>query len=204
VGVSSGWRGAVPTTCRPAAAALRRRLPHLRNLARQRRRSAVRNPSHSGPANQTCLAVPVAAWYNAPEQRRSCKQSMSIPLVEQVAPVLLALRPKGEDFQQERSGDRSRTKMISWCVFSRKCRFSARAHCDEKGCCKRINVSADCVFRYSQTVDFWDVDPNGPHGAFGIGERVGDRLAGACWPEGRGLDVTGRSYRRLSFSIPCQ
>jgi RHS repeat-associated protein len=96
--------------------------------------------------------------------------------------------------------------MISHYMFSANCTYSTTKQCDANGCCTSINISVSCKFTATDTVEFWNIDPNIKKGRFGIpgsGVYIADRLVRACFPKGRGFTVSSILYHKESLSPPC-
>jgi RHS repeat-associated protein len=110
-------------------------------------------------------------------------------------------------YRQPKIGAFSHTKMISNYDFSADCAYGAKRECDEKGCCKAIILVASCTYHASDIVDFWADPPNVQTGQnmFGIGPiQIADRLVRACFPKGRGFELTANCTRTMSWRLPCK
>lgn len=94
----------------------------------------------------------------------------------------------------------SDTKMISNYEFWADCTYTVTKQCDHAGCCKSISISASCNYHAWDRVDFWN-NPNSSFGLFGI--HIADRLVRACYPAGRGFDLTSNVSGTKSWTIPC-
>ena len=116
---------------------------------------------------------------------------------------------KSGTFSQGKTSASSGTRMISGYQFWFDATYKVTKNCDADGNCTSIDVSATCNFHASDTVDFWNTPPkkngqwdeSGMFGALGI--RITDRLVRACYPNGRGFNLTANLSDTKSWSIPC-